>query len=92
MNLQNLGLAYRAKKVTLGTDYVVEKLRAGKIFLIILASDASELTKKKINDKAKTYQVDVLDSATTEEISSALGRANIKVVGITDRGLSHLIR
>lgn len=92
MNLHNLGLAYRAKKIILGTDYVVDAMRKKKVWLVILAVDASELTKKKINDKAKTYQVEVLTIATADEISQALGGKNAKVIGIIDKGFSLIIK
>ncbi|VEU82673.1 L7Ae/L30e/S12e/Gadd45 family ribosomal protein [Acholeplasma hippikon] len=92
MNKGALGLAYRAKKIILGTDYVVEAMRHGELSLILLASDAGENTKKKISDKAKTYQVEVNDRHSTEELSSAIGKQNVKVVGIKDKGFGELLK
>mgnify|MGYP001165962073 FL=1 len=91
MNQNNLGLAYAAKKVVLGTDQVIHALRQGKLYLIILATDASLNTKKKINDKANTYHTKVLERLNSEELSKAIGGFNIKVVGITDKGFSELL-
>ncbi len=87
----NIGLAYRARKVSVGTEVTLTKLRNGQVFLMILATDASDLTKKKVRDKAKTYQVEIIESLSSLEISQAIGKKDIKVIGITDRGFSQLL-
>ncbi|MBU1141090.1 MAG: ribosomal L7Ae/L30e/S12e/Gadd45 family protein [Firmicutes bacterium] len=87
----NLGLAFRARKVSVGTESSIAQLRSGHVFLLILATDASALTKKKVYDKAKTYQVEVLETLSSLEISQAIGKKDIKVIGITDRGFSQLL-
>jgi ribosomal protein L7Ae-like RNA K-turn-binding protein len=87
----NIGLAYRARKVVVGTDVTITALRNGKVQLILLATDASHTTKKKVYDKAKTYQVDVIEELSSHDISYALGKDDIKVIGITDRGFSQLL-
>ncbi|MDO9628465.1 MAG: ribosomal L7Ae/L30e/S12e/Gadd45 family protein [Acholeplasmataceae bacterium] len=86
-----IGLALRAKKVTVGTDMTITALRNKKLSLIIMATDASHTTKKKVYDKAKTYQVEVIEELSSFEISNALGKDDIKVIGITDRGFSQLL-
>jgi ribosomal protein L7Ae-like RNA K-turn-binding protein len=86
-----IGLAYRARKVSVGTDVTLTSLRNGKVCLIILATDASNTTKKKIYDKAKTYETQVIEELSSTEISQALGKEDIKVIGITDRGFSQLL-
>jgi len=63
----------------------------GKLHLILLATDASHTTKKKVYDKAKFYQVEVIEELTSFDISMALGKDDIKVIGITDRGFSQLL-
>lgn len=92
MNKGALGLAYRAKKTVIGTDYVVDAMRKSQVFLVLLASDAGDNTKKKISDKAKTFQVEVNDKYSTEELSNAMGKQNVKVVGIKDKGFSELLK
>jgi ribosomal protein L7Ae-like RNA K-turn-binding protein len=86
-----IGLALRARKVTVGTDVTMTSLRNKKVLLIILATDASNTTKKKVYDKAKTYETEVIEELTSFEISNALGKDDIKVIGITDRGFSQLL-
>ncbi|CDR31190.1 Ribosomal protein L30E [Acholeplasma oculi] len=92
MNKGALGLAYVAKKLVLGADEVVIALRKKEVFLVLLANDASENTKKRISDKTQTYQVELMDRYTTEELSSAVGKKNIKVIGIKDKGFSMLLK
>ncbi len=89
--LNQLGLALRARKVTIGTELTINALRQGKVFLILLASDASSNTIKKVTDKAKTYQVEVVMDYSSDELSHAIGKRDIKTIGITDRGFSQLL-
>ena len=89
--INTIGLALRARKVALGTDMTITRLRTKNVFLIILATNASHTTKKKVYDKAKTYGVEVIEVLTSDEISRALGKEDIKVIGITDRGFSQLL-
>ncbi len=92
MNKGALGLAYVAKKTVIGADYVVDSLRKKELYLVLLASDASENTKKRISDKTKTYQVELIENYSTDELSSAVGKKNIKVIGIKDKGFSMLLK
>lgn len=87
----NIGLAYRARKVTVGTEITLTKLRNGQVFLMILATDASDLTKKKVRDKGNFYKIEIIESLSSLEISQAIGKNDIKVIGITDRGFSQLL-
>jgi ribosomal protein L7Ae-like RNA K-turn-binding protein len=88
---KHLGLAYRARQVTIGTEMTIERLRSKDVSLIILAKDASIPTKKKIYDKAKTYETDVIEILDAKDMSNAIGKKDIKVIGITDKGFSRLM-
>lgn len=88
---KHLGLAYRARKVTIGTEMTIERLRSKEVSLIILAKDASTATKKKIYDKAKTYEADVIEPLDALQMSNAIGKKDIKVIGITDQGFKRLM-
>ncbi len=91
MNVNSLGLAYRARKLVVGTDITLSQLTKKKLCLIIIASDASDATKKKIYDKAKTYHVKVIDNVSSQELSEAIGKYGIKVIGVTDKGFGRLL-
>ena len=92
MNNNTIGLAYKAKKVCVGTEITVEKIRSNQVFLVILASDASELTKKKIQDKTSYYKVELICDINSQKLSNTVGKSNIKVIGIMDRGFAESIK
>lgn len=90
--LNNIGLAYKAKKIVLGTDNIVEKMKTKKVKLVIMAASSSFNTQKLIQDKAKTYGVDVLLLVVDDnDISQAIGRNNVKILGINDVGFKNMI-
>ena len=90
--LNNLGLAKRAGKVLTGTDTVVEGLRNNEVALVFLATDTAINTSKRVLDKSKTYNVEVIQAFTSAELSAALGKINCHVVGIIDRGFAKLLK
>jgi ribosomal protein L7Ae-like RNA K-turn-binding protein len=86
--LSLLGLAKRAQKVIVGTDAVISKLQANKLYLIFVAKDSSLATIDKIEKKAFYYNVKVIKSFTSDEISKCIGSNNNKVLGIADKGFA----
>ncbi len=82
--LQYLGLCRRANKLVMGESFVVEKIKNKEVYLIFLANDTGYRTTKKIRDKTKFYNIKLVEEFSTEEINKAIGRHNIKVIGITD--------
>jgi ribosomal protein L7Ae-like RNA K-turn-binding protein len=92
MNKGALGLAYAARKVVIGTEEVVKAIQKKQLQLVLLATDASENTTKKIKDKTNTYQIELIHKYTSLEMSSAMGKQNIKVIGIKDKGFSMMLK
>ena len=90
--LNNLGLCQRSGSLISGEEMVVEYLRSGKVYYIFLANDASDNAKKKINDKAKFYNVEVDCTYSSVEISTAIGKVGRMVVGITDRNFIKILK
>ncbi len=88
-----IGLAYSAKKVVLGTDNIVDAMRKNRAKLVIIGSSASIGTQKLIQDKAKTNNVDVMMLVETEEknLSKALGSKKVKVLAVTDNGFKKMM-
>ena len=81
--LRLLGLAYKAKKIVLGEE-VLEQL--SKIRLLLIASDISEKSRERFEKKCHYYNIEHIDVFTAEQLSMALGKENVKVIGITDKG------
>ena len=89
--LNYLGLARRSRHLIAGTDSTITALQNNKLFLIVLARDASSSTKDKVIKKAYFYNVPVLDIYDTALISQATGLKNPVVSGIDDAGLAKAI-
>lgn len=79
-----LGIACRANKLIFGTEQVINNIRKNKIYLVLLAKDSSENTKKKITDKCKYYNILLNIEFTNEQLNKAIGKQNVMVVGVTD--------
>ena len=86
--LNLLGLATRAGKIVTGEEFCVMGIRSGEVKYLFLASDAGINTAKKITDKASFYKVEVNTMFNTQELSSAIGKQNRKVIGIKDIGFA----
>lgn len=92
MVFKRIGLAYRAKKVVLGTDNIIAGMKNHKVKVVLIATSASLNTQKIIQDKASFYHVDVVFiDEFKDSMSKAIGKNNIKVIGITDQGFKKLI-
>ncbi|OCN05672.1 50S ribosomal protein L7ae [Erysipelotrichaceae bacterium MTC7] len=85
-----LGIANVARKLAYG-ETLIEKIRAKKCYLVLIAEDASDNTKKKIMDKCEYYNVKYIVDGSSAALSNAIGRANVKAVGILDRGFANSI-
>lgn len=77
----------RAGKVISGQDIVLSGIRKQKVKLVLVASDASENTKKMMIDKCSYYHVQYIDTLTSQEISQAIGRKRM-ICGICDNGFA----
>lgn len=89
--LNLIGMALRARKITIGSEITIKKVRNGKVKLVFLANDASFNTTKLVLDKCMTYNVEVIKDFNTLQLSNAIGKTNIKVLGVTDQGFSEAL-
>lgn len=86
--LSFLGLCRRAGKLVIGNDPVREAIETQKALLVLVASDISENTLKKINTAVDTgavayYQID----RTKDEISFSLGKT-CACLAVIDKGFA----
>ena len=92
-----LGFAMRAGKVIIGTELVIIGMKRkgnDRIKIALVASDASEATKKKIRTKGEFYGIEIkeidLDTAT---LGTLLGKTyGPATVAICDDGFAKEIR
>lgn len=87
-----IGLATKAGKLTAGTEACLEGIEKRNIKLVLIATDASERTKKLINEKCEQFNVGVYEILSIEEISNAIGKPNKAIIGIKENGFAEQIK
>jgi len=86
-----IGLAKKAGKVLTGESAVKEAIRFNKAYLVIIAEDASDNTKKNITDSCKYYDVTYYISLTKTTLGNAVGNEYNAAICITDEGFAKAI-
>ena len=86
-----IGLAMRAGKVVSGDDTTLKELKKGRVYLVIVAEDASDNTKKLFKDKSTYRKVDQILFSTKVELGLSIGKSPRAVLGIKDKSLSQKI-
>ena len=89
--LRMLGLARRARKLAVGTDAAIDAARSGKAAVVVLASDASERTKKQIGDKCASHGVTLIRlEADRQTLAASLGSKDgqTSACAVTDRNMA----
>lgn len=87
-----IGLAARARKICFGADSVEQEIKKKKLYLIIIATNASDRTKDKFENLSKQYQVPIIIEGEIEILSKAIGKANKAIIGIKDSNLAKEIQ
>lgn len=89
---QALGLAKKAGKISFGTDLVCENIRNRKTKYVLLVCDASENTKKKIENCCDYYGADLIEiNITKEDLGIAIGKYDTACVSINDTNFIKLL-
>jgi ribosomal protein L7Ae-like RNA K-turn-binding protein len=83
-----LGLANRARKCISGEELVIKEIQRKKAKLVLLSEDASENTRKRIQDKCKFYEVDLRSVPSRYELGNAIGKEQRVVVAVNDQGFA----
>ncbi len=86
--IKTLGLVNKAGKLITGEDNIINNIRNQKVYLVLVANDASLNSKKKYFDKCKFYNVSVVEAGTIAQLSHAIGKENRVAIGICDRGFA----
>ncbi len=82
--LSLLGLAARARALTLGTDMVRGAARDGKLKGALVASDASPTQARKLVPLLQARGIPFFVCSTQAELGAALGRGPVSAVGLND--------
>lgn len=86
--LSMLGLAEKAQKVVSGEFSVENAVRAYKAYLVIVAEDASDNTKKNFSNLCKYYGCDIKFYGTKEMLGYAIGKEFRASVAVLDENLA----
>jgi len=75
MTERYLGLCMAAGGIKTGTDTVLGEIRSHRAKFVLVASDASERTKKQLTDKCNYYKVTVFSAGYTgAQLAQLLGK------------------
>ncbi len=72
--LSLIGLATKAGKTVSGEFSTEKSVKTGKAFLVLIAEDASENTKKKFRNMCEYYEVPVYFLSDKEGLGKAMGK------------------
>lgn len=86
--LSLIGLINRAGQLTSGEELVLKEIRKGKAKLVLLSSDASHNTSKKITDKCLYYNVPLKKVNDRYILGQAIGKEARVVVAILENGFA----
>lgn len=86
-----VGLAAKAGKVVSGEFSVEKAVKEKKAYMVIIADDASDNTKKMFTNMCTFYHVPIYFYADKERLGRAIGKEMRASVGITDAGLGNTI-
>ena len=85
---QYLGLCMRAGKVISGQDACVSLIRKGDAAIVLVDEEASENTKKRLNDACQHHDV-ILLQLEKDNLGYAIGKPDRKVVALAKDNMAN---
>lgn len=86
-----IGLARRAGKVNMGEEKCSKAIKAKRAKLVIIASDASDNTKKSIINSCKYYNVRYIEAYNKTELGSCMGTGDMAAMSVNDENFAKAI-
>ena len=90
--LSMLGLAARSRNVVSGGFATENAVKSGKAYLVIIAEDASDNTKKKFRNLCEFYEVPYYQYGEMEIVGHSMGKQDRTSLAVTDEGFANSIR
>ena len=90
--LSMLGIAAKAGGVVSGGYQTEHAVKAGGAYLVIVAEDASENTKKKFRNMCEFYKIKMVCYSDGENLGSAIGKEYRICLALTDEGLAKAVQ
>ncbi len=89
--LSMISLAGKAGKVASGEFSVEKAVKGGKAYLVIVAKDASDNTKKLFNNACAFYKVPIMEYSDKAGLGRCIGKENRASICIIDEGLANAV-
>lgn len=89
--LSMLGLATRAGRTVSGEFSVEKALQTGRAYLVIVADDASDNTKKKFVNKCDFYHVPVAFYSNKVQLGKSMGKEQRSTMAFLDEGFANAV-
>lgn len=89
--LRMTGLAMKAGRVVSGEFMTESAVKSRDAFLVIIAQDVSENTRKKFRNMCEFYEVPLREYSTKEELGHSLGKEFRASLAVTDKGFAQAI-
>lgn len=88
---RSISLAAKAGKVVSGGMMTEKTIQSQKAYLVLIADDASENTKKSFLDHCHYYKLPVVTVQDRETLGRLIGKESRSSAAVTDENLSALI-
>ena len=89
--LSLVGLATKAGRTVSGEFSTEKSVKTGKGFLVIVAEDASENTKKKFRNMCECYEVPIYFLSDKESLGRAMGKEFRACLAVQDDNFARAI-
>ncbi|MBQ3181840.1 MAG: ribosomal L7Ae/L30e/S12e/Gadd45 family protein [Clostridia bacterium] len=89
--LNLISIATKAGKVKTGEFLTTKTLQEGLCHLVVIATDTSEKSTKRLMGISENYECKSIVYGTKEELGKFTGKKEKSVIAITDEGLAQAI-
>ncbi len=89
--LNLLSLSQRAGRIASGEFMTQKAVKSRQAFLVILAADASENTKKKFQNMCTYYRTPVIELSDMDRLGHCIGRSVRSSLAVLDEGFAKAI-
>ncbi|MBP3421003.1 MAG: ribosomal L7Ae/L30e/S12e/Gadd45 family protein [Lachnospiraceae bacterium] len=87
--LSMLGIAAKGRNVVSGEFATEKAVKTGKAYLVIVAEEASDNTKKMFTNMCEFYEVPIAFYGDKDALGHAIGRQMRASLAVTDAGLAN---
>lgn len=83
-----LGIARKGGKISIGYDVTCLDVKDKKSILVLMATDASEKTKKNVKFICDKYETKYIEYGEKEILGKCLGRKVVSVLSVNDTSIA----